>query len=123
MLKNVFLEIYITILELKIISKNREKIYENFLRTNLFCSAKKLFCSVNFFPPKFFLIRKIFLFQNTRKNFGGKKLTEQKSFFAEQKRLVRRIYARIKKVSRITLFGGTDKIFNLQKKSVSPYKN
>jgi hypothetical protein len=36
--------------------------------------SDKLFCSVNFFPPKFFLFRKISLFQNTRKNFGGKKI-------------------------------------------------
>jgi hypothetical protein len=44
--------------------------------------TNNLFCSVNFFPAKiFFLLRKISLFQNTRKNFGGKKLTEQKRFF------------------------------------------
>jgi hypothetical protein len=37
-----------------------------------------LLCSVNFFPPKFFLVfwkREIFL---SKKNFGGKKFTEQK---------------------------------------------
>ncbi len=56
--------------------------------TNLFCSAKKLFCSVNFFSAKFFFLYfgkgKSF---RAHKNFGGKKFTEQKSFFAEQKRL------------------------------------
>ncbi len=49
---------------------------------------EKLFCSVNFFELKFFLFRKIFLFQNTRKNFGGKKINWTKKFFTEQKRLV-----------------------------------
>jgi hypothetical protein len=49
--------------------------------SNLFCSAKKLFCSVNFFPPKFFLFGKISLFQNTRKNFGGKIINWTKKYF------------------------------------------
>ncbi len=48
-------------------------------RTNLFCSAKELFCLVNFFPPIFFFgfLEK----ENPSKQIkilAGKKLTEQK---------------------------------------------
>jgi hypothetical protein len=59
----------------------------NFLWTNLFCSAKKLFCSVNFFPAKIFsgTLEKGNLSEQ-EKILAGKKLTEQKSFFAKQKR-------------------------------------
>jgi hypothetical protein len=32
------------------------------------------FCQVDFFPAKTFLAGKIFLFQNTKKKFGGKKI-------------------------------------------------
>jgi hypothetical protein len=42
---------------------------------------------VNFFPPKFFLVQKI-----PENILAGKKLTEQKNFFAEQKRLVQTLF-------------------------------
>jgi hypothetical protein len=54
-----------------------------------FLSEKTLTQRENFFVQLFFsrqnvfLLRKIFLFQNTRKHFGGKKITEQKSFLAD----------------------------------------
>ncbi len=53
----------------------------------VFFQWKKLFCSVNFFPPKFFLFRKISLFQNTRKNFGGEKISWTKKFFRWAKKV------------------------------------
>jgi hypothetical protein len=37
-----------------------------------------VFAKLIFFPPNFFFAGKIFLFQNTKKSFGGKKLTWQK---------------------------------------------
>jgi hypothetical protein len=36
--------------------------------------GKMVFAKLIFFPPNFFLFRKIFLFENTQKNFGGKKI-------------------------------------------------
>jgi hypothetical protein len=33
-----------------------------------------VFAKLIFFPPKFFLLRNIFFFQNTKKSFGGKKI-------------------------------------------------
>jgi hypothetical protein len=36
--------------------------------------GKMVFDNLTFFPPKIFLLRKIFLFQNTKKRFGGKKI-------------------------------------------------
>jgi hypothetical protein len=52
-----------------------------------FAQRKNFFVQLIFFPRKFFLVfwkREIFL---SKKNLRGKKFTEQKSFFAEQKRL------------------------------------
>jgi hypothetical protein len=46
-----------------------------------FAQRKNFFVQLIFSPPKFFLVfwkREIFL---NKKNFGGKKFTEQKSFF------------------------------------------
>jgi hypothetical protein len=40
----------------------------------VFAKLKNFFAKLTFFPPKFFLLRKIFLFQNTKKRFGGKKI-------------------------------------------------
>jgi hypothetical protein len=37
--------------------------------------GKMVFAKLIFFPPKFFLFRKISRFQNTKNCFGGKKLT------------------------------------------------
>jgi hypothetical protein len=50
-------------------------------RTNLFCSAKKLICSVNFFPAKIFsgILEKGNLSEQ-EKILAGKKFTEQKRF-------------------------------------------
>jgi hypothetical protein len=50
---------------------------ETFTCRYRFCSVKKHFCKVNFFPPNL---------QNTIEKFGGKKFTWQKSefYFAKQ---------------------------------------
>jgi hypothetical protein len=37
--------------------------------------GKMVFAKLIFFPPIFFLLRKISLFQNTKKNLAGKKST------------------------------------------------
>ncbi len=51
--------------------------------TNLFCSAKKLFCSVNFFPAKIFSgILVIFL---SKKNLAGKNSLSKKVFSLSKK--------------------------------------
>jgi hypothetical protein len=47
----------------------------------VFAKLKNFFAKLIFFPPKFFLLRKISLFQNTRKSFGGKKINLAKKFF------------------------------------------
>jgi hypothetical protein len=61
----------------------------NFDSNKLFCSAKKLFCSVNFFPAKNFFCSERFPFAKIQeKILAGKKSTEQKSFLADQKRLI-----------------------------------
>jgi hypothetical protein len=54
---------------------------ENFKRTNLFCSAKKLVCSVNFFPAKIFsgILEKGNF--SKQKKFGGKKINRAKRLF------------------------------------------
>jgi hypothetical protein len=39
----------------------------------VFAKLKNFFAKLIFFPPIFFLLRKISLFQNTKKSFGGKK--------------------------------------------------
>jgi hypothetical protein len=46
----------------------------------------KNFFALLFFPQKFFLLRKISLFQNTKKSFGGKKIYLAKKFFNFAKR-------------------------------------
>jgi hypothetical protein len=38
-----------------------------------------VFAKLIFFPPKFFLLRKISFFQNTQKSFGGKKINLAKT--------------------------------------------
>jgi hypothetical protein len=79
-------------LEYRFSIADEKKTTQNFW-DNLFCSAKKLFCSVNFFPPKFLCALKDFPFPKyKKKNLAEKKLTEQKSFFAEQKRLVPKFF-------------------------------
>jgi hypothetical protein len=40
----------------------------------VFAKLKNFFAKLIFFPPKLFMLRKIFLFQNTKKSFGGKKI-------------------------------------------------
>jgi hypothetical protein len=40
-----------------------------------------VFAKLIFFPPIFFLFRKIFLFQNTKTSFGGKKINLAKKLF------------------------------------------
>jgi hypothetical protein len=45
-----------------------------FYSNNILCKVNSLFGKVNFFPPKFFKFRKILVFQNTKKKFGGKKV-------------------------------------------------
>jgi hypothetical protein len=47
------------------------------------------FAQLIFFPPKFFCSERFTFFKIPEKVFTGKKLTEQKSFLIEQKRLVR----------------------------------
>jgi hypothetical protein len=42
---------------------------------NAFAKLKNFFAKLIFFPPNFFLLRKISYFQNTKKCCGGKKLT------------------------------------------------
>jgi hypothetical protein len=42
---------------------------------------KDFFAKLTFFPPNFFLLRKISLFQNTKKSFGGKKINLAKKSF------------------------------------------
>jgi hypothetical protein len=55
-----------------------------------FFAQRKNFCSVNFFPAKIFSCSERFPFSKIpKKILAGKKLTEQKSFVAEKKRLVR----------------------------------
>jgi hypothetical protein len=46
----------------------------------VFAKLKNFFAKLIFFPPKYFLLRKISLFQNTKKVLVGKKSTYQKSF-------------------------------------------
>jgi hypothetical protein len=46
----------------------------------VFAKLKNFFAKF-FFPPNFFLLRKISLFQNTKKSFGGKKINLAKKFF------------------------------------------
>jgi hypothetical protein len=52
-----------------------------------FCSAKNSFVQWIFSRQNFFLFRKITLFQNTRKNFGGKKINWTKKFFRWAKKV------------------------------------
>jgi hypothetical protein len=40
----------------------------------VFAKLKNFFAKLIFFPPNFFLVRKISLFQNTKKSFGGEKI-------------------------------------------------
>jgi hypothetical protein len=47
----------------------------------VFAKLKNFFAKLIFFPPNFFLLRKISLFQNTKKSFGGKKINLAKKFF------------------------------------------
>ncbi len=73
-------------------------LYSSSLSTFLFIQDKNLlhtlktekpFLLSEFFPAKIFSCSERFPFSKIpEKNFGGKKFTEQKSFFAEQKRLV-----------------------------------
>ncbi len=48
----------------------------------VFAKLKNFFAKLIFFPPNFFLLKKISLFQNTKKKkFGGKKINLAKKFF------------------------------------------
>jgi hypothetical protein len=40
----------------------------------VFAKLKNFFAKLIFFPPIFFLLRKIFVFQNTKKSIGGRKI-------------------------------------------------
>jgi hypothetical protein len=44
----------------------------------VFAKLKNFFAKLIIFPPKFFLLRKVSLFQNTKKSFGGKKINLEK---------------------------------------------
>jgi pullulanase/glycogen debranching enzyme len=48
----------------------------------VFAKLKNFFAKLTFFPPKFFFLRKISLFQNTKKKFWrGKNQLSKKVFF------------------------------------------
>jgi hypothetical protein len=47
----------------------------------VFAKLKELFFEKLSFSRQFFLLRKISLFQNTKKSFGGKKINLAKKFF------------------------------------------
>jgi hypothetical protein len=47
----------------------------------VFAKLKNFFAKLIFSRQIFFLLRKIFLFQNTKKSFGGKKINLEKKFF------------------------------------------
>jgi hypothetical protein len=49
---------------------------------NIILQGKMVFAKLTFFPPNFFLLRKISLFQNTKTSFGGKKINLAKTIFA-----------------------------------------